>query len=288
MEFKRELLSYKARDLMITDFKVIQAHQSVIRAREVMRLQKRSGLLVTDDQGRVVGIVSMENLIRAQEEGFMQSSIEAIMSKEVLALGPDDDMLTILQYFQHHQYRHLPVVDQDKRPIGLLTTPCILKLLYRLMEDHKEYEEVQKEGEAFCIAFDVESGDFQNIGVASTALKNVLRDLGGIPASLIRRVGVVAYEGETNIVIHSFGGHMEALISPCCIKVIFHDGGPGIPDIEQAKKPGFTTAPEQVKEMGFGAGMGLHNMEKFSDSLTIESEAGASTRIEALFWIQEG
>lgn len=128
--------------------------------------------------------------------------------------------------------------------------------------------------------YSVDGTELVAIGEASTRIKSVLKML-GIPSDLIRRAAIVAYEAEMNLVIHGGGGSMKLEISPEHIRIWAMDSGPGIPDIAKAMTEGFSTASEKIREMGFGAGMGLPNMKRNSDRLDLTSEVGKGTTLEA-------
>ncbi|NLL43052.1 MAG: anti-sigma regulatory factor [Firmicutes bacterium] len=127
----------------------------------------------------------------------------------------------------------------------------------------------------------IEQGDFTRGGEVSSSLKDVLRKL-GIKSETSRRVTIVTYELEMNIIIHSLGGEIEVLISSEQIKVVATDRGPGIPDVEKAFQPGFSTADDFVRGMGFGAGMGLNNIKHYSDQLTVETGQGKKSKFTAI------
>ncbi|MEE0980324.1 MAG: anti-sigma regulatory factor [Acutalibacteraceae bacterium] len=126
--------------------------------------------------------------------------------------------------------------------------------------------------------YDVNAYDFTCAGEASGKLKRSLKDL-GFDATLIRKVAIAVYEAEINMVIHAEGGVIDATITPEDITVVLADKGPGIPDIELAMKEGYSTAPENVRSLGFGAGMGLPNIKKYTDEMDIETEIGVGTTI---------
>ena len=126
--------------------------------------------------------------------------------------------------------------------------------------------------------FDVLGGDFTSAGQASVQVKKNLRQL-GFDTEIIRRVSIAMYEGEINMVIHAGGGTAEVIVSEEYIEIILQDSGPGIKDIEQAMQVGFSTASETIRSLGFGAGMGLPNMKKNTDSMEITSTLGVGTRI---------
>lgn len=121
--------------------------------------------------------------------------------------------------------------------------------------------------------------DFKNAGTASSSLKGVLEDM-GIPAATIRRVAIAAFEAEMNTIIYAVAGMMNYCITPEMIKIRIQDMGPGIPDIELAMKEGYSTAPDYIREMGFGSGMGLPNIKRNSDMLTVNSIPGEGTTVE--------
>ena len=126
--------------------------------------------------------------------------------------------------------------------------------------------------------YDVNAYDFTHAGEASGKLKRSLKSLGFSPA-VTRNVAIAVYEAEINMVIHAEGGVIDAAVTPECITVVLADKGPGIPDVELAMKEGFSTAPENIRSLGFGAGMGLPNMKKNTDTMVIESVFGEGTKI---------
>ena len=132
--------------------------------------------------------------------------------------------------------------------------------------------------EALIFRYDVDGDDFTSAGQASVMVKKNLRQL-GISPEIIRRVSIAMYEGEINMVIHAGGGTAEVRVNEDCIEIILDDNGPGISDIEQAMQEGFSTAPDEIRSLGFGAGMGLPNMKRHTDSIEIDSTVGVGTKI---------
>ena len=126
--------------------------------------------------------------------------------------------------------------------------------------------------------FDVSGNDFTSAGQASVQVKKNLRQLGFNP-EIIRRVSIAMYEGEINMVIHAGGGTAEVIVSEEYIEIVLQDNGPGIKDIEQAMQAGYSTASDSIRSLGFGAGMGLPNMKKNTDSMDIKSTIGVGTCI---------
>ncbi len=126
--------------------------------------------------------------------------------------------------------------------------------------------------------FEVDGADFTSAGNASVQVKKNLRQL-GINADTIRRVSIAMYEGEINMVIHAGGGTADVSVFEDRIEIVLDDNGPGIPDISLAMQEGYSTATESARNLGFGAGMGLPNMKRYTDQMTIESEVGKGTKI---------
>lgn len=126
--------------------------------------------------------------------------------------------------------------------------------------------------------FDVDGENFVSAGQASVNVKKNLREL-GLPPEVIRQVSIAMYEGEINMVIHAGGGEADVIVYEDKIVIILADHGPGIKDIDLAMQEGYSTATDRVRSLGFGAGMGLPNMKRYTDEMKIESEVGVGTTI---------
>ncbi|MBR3869189.1 MAG: ATP-binding protein [Clostridia bacterium] len=133
--------------------------------------------------------------------------------------------------------------------------------------------------ESLTFHFDVDGEDFTSAGQASVQVKKNLRRL-GISPEIIRQVSIAMYEGEINMVIHAGGGKADVVVSEDKIEIILVDKGPGIADIDLAMQEGFSTATDSVRSLGFGAGMGLPNMKRYTDEMTIDSVVGEGTTIK--------
>jgi serine/threonine-protein kinase RsbT len=132
--------------------------------------------------------------------------------------------------------------------------------------------------ETLHLHYDVSGDDFTHAGEASGSVKMALKQLGFAP-DVIRRVAIAMYEGEINMVIHGGGGEAEIDITPSFIAVVLRDHGPGITDVSLAMQEGYSTAPDHIRSLGFGAGMGLPNMKKYTDTLTINTVVGSGTSV---------
>ncbi len=132
--------------------------------------------------------------------------------------------------------------------------------------------------DSIVFEYTVSGDDFTRAGEASSDVKSKLKQLGINPES-VRKVAIAMYEGEINMVIHANGGDITVTITPETITMVLDDVGPGIPNVQDAMKEGFSTAPDAIRSLGFGAGMGLPNMKKYTDSLDIDTELGVGTTI---------
>lgn len=135
--------------------------------------------------------------------------------------------------------------------------------------------------EGYKLSYNVDGDDFTVAGEASRNLKKVLTQL-GIDPQISRKATIAMYEGEINMVIHANGGVIDVEITPECIHMFLKDRGPGIKNVSLAMEEGYSTASDQVRELGFGAGMGLPNMKKYADYINIDTEVGVGTTVEMI------
>ena len=126
--------------------------------------------------------------------------------------------------------------------------------------------------------YEISGTDFANAGEASSDFKTLLKKI-GVPNDVIRKVSIAMYEAEINTVIHGLGGYCDAELKPDRVIITFTDNGPGIEDIEKAMQAGYSTATDEIRDLGFGAGMGLPNIKKYTDDMQMESEVGKGTTV---------
>ncbi len=139
--------------------------------------------------------------------------------------------------------------------------------------------------DSIVLTYNVSDDDFTRAGEASSSVKSKLKMM-NVPPDVIRKVAISMYEGEINMVIHANGGVITVEISTDCITMTLADKGPGIKNIEQAMQAGFSTAPDNIRTLGFGAGMGLPNMKKYSDEMDIQTEIGVGTTVTMKVYIK--
>jgi CBS domain-containing protein/anti-sigma regulatory factor (Ser/Thr protein kinase) len=294
---KLQELTYelKVDDAMTKEVVTVTPQMTMAEFREVLRTHRISGTPVLED-GRLVGIVSLEDLIKALANGEIEATIGEEMAQDVKTLYCDEPLVHAVGQFARLRYGRFPVIDRKGKLVGILTQGDIVRALLRELEIDYHAEEIHRyrashifqdiisDEAALVFGYYVVGKDFNAAGTASSSLKTTLYRL-GFPPPVIRRVAVATYEAEMNLVIYTSGGEIVAEVRPDRVRIEATDSGPGIPDIEQAMQPGFSTAPEWVREMGFGAGMGLINIKSCSDVMRLDSEVGVGTHLEIIIYI---
>jgi len=288
----------KVVEVMTTKVITVTPQTTMAELREVLRQHRISGAPVLEN-GKLVGIVSIEDLIKALAAGEMNVAVRDRMAQEPVVLRTDDPVVLAVDYFTRYGFGRFPVVDKNGNLAGLLTQGDITHgLLKKLeVEYHEEevrryrashiFEDIASDHTSVSLHYDVVAHEFEHAGEASSKIKRALNRLGFSP-QIIRRAAIVVYEAEMNIIIHaSEGGALVVEVRPDRIIVRAVDTGPGIPDIERAMEPGFSTAPEWVREMGFGAGMGLSNIKRCTDEMRLQSPLGVHTLLEAVIYLDQ-
>lgn len=262
--------------------------------RVLLRERRISGAPVVDrdQRDRMVGIISIEDLIVWLSRGYTEGCVGEVMTRDVFSVFDDEPLVRAIQAFEAHPFGRFPVLErQTGRLIGILTKGDIIRCMLQTLEGRFEEEENREyrgsdifdevSGDAVCVTFEysVTGGDVSRAGECAGRLKTNLLRL-GIPPVVVRPIAIATYEAEMNIVIFTPGGKITAEVRPERITVTAVDNGPGIPDVEKAMQPGYSTAPDWVRELGFGAGMGLPNIRRNSDTMRIDSSVGNGTRLE--------
>ncbi|GAB4506440.1 MAG: CBS domain-containing protein [Anaerolineales bacterium] len=265
--------------------------------KEILRINRISGTPVVEG-GRLVGIISIEDLIKALESGDIQAPVRERMATRVITVQANESVVEAVKKFAQYKVGRLPVVNEHGDLVGILTGGDITRGLLEAigLDYHAEeisryrarhiFEDIVSDQTGLILRYHIKPRDFTGGGSASSKIKRALDRLGA-PPLIQRRVAIAAYEAEMNLIIHTDnGGELIAEIQPEVIRIVATDNGPGIADIEQAMQPGFSTAPNWIRELGFGAGMGLANIKKCSDSMKLESQVGVGTRLEIIIRIQ--
>jgi CBS domain-containing protein/anti-sigma regulatory factor (Ser/Thr protein kinase) len=296
---KLQELTYELKigDAMTQHLVTVTPQMTMAEFREVLRTHRISGTPVVGD-GQLLGVVSLEDLINALADGDLDATIGQKMARDPKTLYCDEPLVHAVGQFARLKYGRFPVIDREGNLVGILTQGDIVRSLLRELEIDYHAEEIHRyrashifqdivaDDTALVFGYYVVGKDFNAAGTASSNLKTTLYRL-GIPPPVIRRVTVASYEAEMNLVIYTAGGEIVAEVRPDRVRIEVIDNGPGIPDIEQAMQPGYSTAPEWVREMGFGAGMGLVNIKSCSDVMRLDSEVDVGTHLEIIIYIDK-
>ena len=281
-------------EAMMRDVVTVERATSMRELGEILRTRRISGTPVVED-GKVLGIVSIEDFIKWLGTGPEDVSIDKHMTRDVAVIGSDEPLIRAVRTLEDSGFGRLPVVEaQSGALVGIITKGSVIEGLLRKLEidyHQKEtrrhagrwlFDDVSADRAGLNLEYRVPGGDVTNAGTCSSRLRKTLSRLGVHPLAL-RRVAIATYEAEMNAAIHAGGGDIKACVAPHEVVIVVEDSGPGIRDVEEAMKPGFSTAAEWVRELGFGAGMGLKNIADCSDEMKLTSEVGVGTRLEARF-----
>ncbi|MBE3036456.1 MAG: CBS domain-containing protein [Candidatus Atribacteria bacterium] len=260
-----------------------------------LKEKKISGVPILDNVKNIIGIVSIDDVITAFDKGYVDNKITDYMSREVITIAQNISVVSAIHRLEKFKVGRLPVTESSdsKRIVGVITLSDILNRLLVVVQsiaervEDKEIKNTQISHDLIKsiakkpLRFEVKGDDFDNAGRVASITKKYFQNL-GIDKNIIRRIAIVCYEAEMNICLHSLGGSMTIKVSDNNAVIYAHDKGPGIPDVELALKPGFTTASEKIRALGFGAGMGLPNIKHYADKLEIKSSLKTGTELKAI------
>ena len=275
----------------------VSPETSMTELKEVLRVNRISGAPVLDGD-QLVGVISIEDLIKALVEGDVEAPVRKRMTTRVITVRENESVVEAVKKFAQYKVGRLLVVNEKGQLTGILTGGDITRGLLEAisLDYHAEeisryrakhiFEDIVSDQTSLILRYKVEAKDFKKGGTASSKIKRALDRLGAVP-EVIRRVAISVYEAEINLIIHADqGGELIAEIQPEVIRILAIDQGPGIPDVDRAMSPGFSTAPNWIRELGFGAGMGLMNIKNCADSMKLESTAGVGTRLEIVIYLR--
>jgi len=295
-----EELSYdlKTREVMTTELRTASPEMPISKVLDILRIHRISGVPVLAE-GNLVGIISLEDIVRAMEKNDLSATTEQYMTRDVVTVASYDSIVKAIRTFTEKRLGRLPVVDENHRLVGMITKGDITRgILVALQKDYKEeevrryrashlFEDIISERTTLVLRYTIKAGDFTQGGKASSHIKRALIRLGADP-QITRRCCIAVYEAEMNLIIHTTnGGILKLEVEPHRITMSTVDDGPGIPDTEQVFQPGYSTATEQVREMGFGAGMGLVNMKRCVDTIDLNSTVGEGTKLVMRIFIPD-
>ena len=287
-------------EVMTSPVTTVTPQTTMSQFEELLRARRISGAPVVDEAGNLIGIVSIMDLIQALEKGQIEQPVADHMTASVEVLQDSERVISAIHRLQSTGYGRFPVVAQSTgKLVGILTRGDIIRgTLKQLDMDYRRleaqgyrqrhfFEDILSENTSIVLRYTVRARDFGHGGEASSHLKRSLTSL-GIQPEILRRVAVATYEAEMNLVLHTdTGGRIRADIRSHQLRIDVTDHGPGIADIEQAMRPGFSTATEWIREMGFGAGMGLTNIQNCADEMSLDSKMGRGTHLRILFRLNQ-
>lgn len=287
-----EELSYdlKISEVMTRNVKTVSPDMPMNAVLEILRVNRISGVPVLE-HGDLVGILSIEDLVRCMEKNELQFPVSAYMSRNIVSVNAYDSVVKAIETFSTQRKGRLPVVDEAGKLVGIITKGDITRgVLNALQRDYHEeelrryrashlFEDITSDRTSLILRYNIKPRDYLNGGQASSHIKRALLRLGANP-QLARQCGIAIYEAEMNLIIHTtHGGIIRVQIEPHRILMQTTDDGPGIEDVQKALTPGWSTASQEVRDMGFGAGMGLVNIQRCVDRMELESAPGKGTRL---------
>lgn len=276
----------KIKNVMSTDIITLRKTATLKTVQLTMKAHHVSAIPITDHM-RILGLISIEDIIRALDGGYINDKAEKHMSRQLIVLEDDMPLSFAISYFNKYTYGRFPVLNKNKELVGIISMRDINSRLLESINEEVQLLENNLKRQETCecntsnLEFITRKFDFETAGHASTEIKKALKNM-GLDRKFVRRVAVATYELEMNQVVHSNGGKIQAWFNDDSVIIIADDFGPGIPDVEKALTEGFSTANDWVRSLGFGAGMGLPNSQRVSDDFKISSSP-EGTCVEAQF-----
>ncbi|AEE15765.1 CBS domain-containing protein [Treponema brennaborense] len=302
------LFKLKVKDVMSAPVLTAGAGDSLRSIQLRMKRKNITGMPIVAGN-RLVGIVSMDDIVNAFDGGWIDDRAEAHMTRDIIVLQETMSVSFCVSYFNKYGFGRFPVLNAEHELTGIVTASDVISAL--LVSMNSEMERLENEAASLApdaeartgsaaagtagnaddknavrvVEFKTEPFNFETAGMASTEIKKLLKTMGTDP-SLARRIGIASYELEINQVVHSCGGVMRYFIAPEKLVIEAQDTGPGIPDVAKALTEGFSTADDRIRALGFGAGMGLPNTKRVSDDFDITSAPGSGTTVHAVFYFK--
>jgi CBS domain-containing protein/anti-sigma regulatory factor (Ser/Thr protein kinase) len=295
-----EELAYdlKVREVMTVDVKTASPGMPLSKVLDILRTNRISGLPVVED-GKLVGVLSLEDVVRALQKNDLSAPTSRYMTREAVTVASYESIVKAISTFTERQLGRLPVIDENLNLVGMITKGDITRgILVALQKDYKTeevrryrashlFEDIISDRTTLVLRYTIQAGDFTQGGKASSYIKRALLRLGADP-QITRRCSIAVYEAEMNLIIHTTnGGILKLEVEPHRITMSTTDDGPGIADTELVFQAGYSTATEKVRELGFGAGMGLVNMKRCVDEIKLESAVGKGSKLVMRIFIPD-
>lgn len=297
---KVQELVYELRiaDAAVKDVLTVSPDTMMSEIRPILRSRKLTAAPVLKN-GELLGIVSVEDYINWLSEGLPDCPVSERMSRDLIYLYEDEPLVDAIKNFEQYRYYEFPVISRKNgKMVGIVTKfDVIIGLLKALEIDYYKKEISEYQGIHFFnemsadksllqFSFKVTCRSIELGGEVASALKRNLGYLGLHP-DIIRRTSIATYEAEMNLIIYGGGGDIVVTMNNESIIVEVSDSGPGIPDTEQVLKSGYSTAPNWVRELGFGAGMGFTNIQNCAKKFDISSTVGKGTYLKIVIPLEE-
>ncbi|UCF99045.1 MAG: CBS domain-containing protein [Spirochaetaceae bacterium] len=290
---KIQELVYELKVTEVMTRKLISVHPTtkMSELRTILRDNRISGTPVTEGK-RLIGLVSVEDLITWLTQGGADCPVEQIMSQKVQTLYADEPLVHAVSKLEEFGYGRLPVLDRENNTlVGLITKGDIIEgLLHELQIDYHEeeihryrashfFEDMIADKVTINFHYHIQGKKIEQGGEVASDLKRSLKRL-GIHPDVVRRAAIATYEAEMNVIIYAEEGRVDVNVEPDVIRIEVRDRGEGIADVVQAVEPGYSTAPDWVRELGFGAGMGLPNIRNCARDFDLTSTLGRGTTLK--------
>jgi CBS domain-containing protein/anti-sigma regulatory factor (Ser/Thr protein kinase) len=287
-------------EVMSTTIVSVRPDQTMAELSLLLRDNRISGTPVVEN-GKLVGMVSIADLVNALGNDEINALIRKKMKTPVECLYTDELLVQCISKFSKFGFRRYPVLNRKEKLVGILTKGNIVEGLLKKLESEyarteskinetgqrptmrQFFEDVTADEISFTFKYAIAGQTLKDAGKAASELKNALKKLGVCPP-ILRRIGVATYEAEINLASYTKGGEIHAQVEKWGVIVEAIDKGPGIPDVELAMKPGYSTASDWVRELGFGAGMGLVNIQKCADEMDLKSTVPDGTHLTMKFY----
>ena len=295
-----EELAYilKISEVMTHEVKTLRPQDTMRNVMDALREYRISGVPIIDESKNLIGLVSTEDLIKCLANQDIDKCVQEYMTTDLVTVNSFDHLTEALKLFAKTKLGRLPVLGVKGELAGILTKGDVTYGMLRALEhDYQEeevrkyrashlFEDIESTRTSLILRYDIQRYNFTNGGAASSNIKRALVRLGA-NQQLARRVGIAIYEAEMNLIIHTTnGGSIHVEIEPQQISAYIWDEGPGIKDVNLAMQPGYSTATEEICELGFGAGMGLSNISRCVDEMELNSDIGKGTHLTLKFFLK--
>jgi CBS domain-containing protein len=281
----------KIKDVMASPVITGRKDQTMRHLQAMMRENNITSIpIVEEEEGKLVGIISIYDIVTALDQSFINSPAEERMTTNVVVLQDDMPLSFAISYLNKYTHNRFPVLNKDQNLVGTIGSVDVIRaLLSEMNREVLRLEKLHRRTDAVTslyaeMEYAVPHYNFELAGRASTDIKKALKQRNYDP-KIIRRIAIASYELEINLVVHSNGGIIHYSILPDKVIITASDTGPGIADVNQALQEGWSTANDYVRSLGFGAGMGLANTKRVSDEFSINSELGVGTTVVSAVYV---